>query len=170
MALTVTPALAMVLLPRAPSWAREPFFVRGLKSLYARVLGGLSTRPRIVSSVALAIVLLTVGLGGTFGEEFLPEFREGHYVLQLSAVPGTSLPEMMRLGRHITDDLLHNVKVDGKPVIATAEEQAGRAELGEDPWGPHRAEIHVELVPDVPGRGQPRPRSRSAGVLDGYRA
>src|SRR5204862_7690633 len=25
--------------------------------------------------------------------------------------------------------------------------QVGRAELGEDPWGPHRSEFHVELKP-----------------------
>ena len=89
-----------------------------------------------------------------FGEEFLPEFREGHFVVQVSAVPGTSLPEMMRLGGRISQDLSQSVTYNGKPVIDTIELQAGRAELGEDPWGPHRAEFHIELVPNVPGQAQ----------------
>jgi Cu/Ag efflux pump CusA len=71
--------------------------------------------------------------------ELLPEFREGHFVLQVFAAPGTSFPEMLRMGRQISDQLLKNER------IATVEQQVGRAELGEDPWGPHRCEFHVEL-------------------------
>ncbi|HEY5914918.1 MAG TPA: efflux RND transporter permease subunit, partial [Verrucomicrobiae bacterium] len=70
---------------------------------------------------------------------FLPEFREGHFVLQVFAAPGTSLPEMLRIGTRISEELL---KI---PEIDTVEQQVGRAELGEDPWGPHRTEFHVEL-------------------------
>jgi hypothetical protein len=43
-----------------------------------------------------------IGAASRFGEEFLPEFREGHFVLQAS-VSGNALP-MMRLGL-ISDDL-----------------------------------------------------------------
>ena len=37
--------------------------------------------------------------------------------------------------------MLQNTNID------TVEQQVGRAELGEDPWGPHRSEFHVELKP-----------------------
>ena len=77
----------------------------------------------------------------SFGGEFLPEFREGHFVLQVNAAPGTSLPEMLRIGREISNALLEH------PNIATVEQQVGRAELGEDTWGPHRSEFHVDLKP-----------------------
>ena len=33
--------------------------------------------------------------------------------------------------------------------MQTIEQQIGRAELGEDTWGPHRSEFHVELKPDA---------------------
>jgi Cu/Ag efflux pump CusA len=33
------------------------------------------------------------------------------------------------------------------PGIATVEQQIGRAEQGEDTWGPHRSEFHLELEP-----------------------
>ena len=62
-------------------------------------------------------------------------------MLQLVAAPGTSLPEMLRIGTRVSEELLKN------PHIDTVEQQVGRAELGEDPWGPHRSEFHVELKP-----------------------
>lgn len=154
-ALTVTPALASFLLPGAAARSpREPLFIRGFKRGYAAVLGSLLAVPWLLVGVVLAAT------GGAayallhFGEEFLPEFREGHFVVQVSAVPGTSLPEMLRIGGRISHDLHQNVCVNGKPVIDTIELQAGRAEQGEDPWGPHRAEFHIELLPDVPGAAQ----------------
>lgn len=48
---------------------------------------------------------------------------------------------MLRVGAQISEQLLRNTN------IATVEQQIGRAELGEDPWGPERCEFHVELKP-----------------------
>ncbi len=154
-ALTATPALAALLLPRAAERAAgEPLLLRGMKRAYAAFLGLLLPWPKTVLLLGAAASLGAVALVLRMGQEFLPEFREGHFVLQVSAVPGTSLPEMLRLGEVIAGDLQKNVLVDGQPVIEAIGFQAGRAELGEDPWGPHRSEFHVELVPDVPGDAQ----------------
>jgi Cu/Ag efflux pump CusA len=49
---------------------------------------------------------------------------------------------MRRLGGQISAEIL---KIPG---IQSVEEQIGRAEMGEDTWGPHRGEMHVELKPD----------------------
>src|SRR5262249_35023395 len=79
-------------------------------------------------------------LGGTF----MPDFREGHFVLQVSSsIPGTSLDEMLALGRRISAEVL------ALPYVKSIEQQVGRAELGEDTWGPHRSEFHIELKPDA---------------------
>src|SRR5262249_54304102 len=118
--------------PRLQSW---------LRGLYEKVLGGVALRPwPVIGAVALFVVFALSRLP-TLGGAFLPEFREGHFVLGVSAQPGTSLPEMMRIGKQISDALLKN------PHIATVEQQVGRAELGEDTWGPHKSEFHVELRP-----------------------
>ncbi len=154
-ALTVTPALACLLLPKAAArQPLEPGFLRRLKHIYRVMLGWFMRWPRTILLGGGLASLGAVFLLARFGEEFLPEFREGHFVVQLSAVPGTSLPEMMRLGERVSHDLLEHVTVNGQPVIATVEMQAGRAELGEDPWGPHRSELHIELIADVPGAAQ----------------
>lgn len=170
-ALTVTPALCMVLLPRAANWAREPFFIRWIKSGYAWLIGHLTLHPRPVVGFAIILVIGTVTLllkPNQFGGEFLPEFREGHFVLQVSNIPGTSLHEMLRTGKNITRALLEDVKVDGKPAIDTVEHQIGRAELGEDPWGPHRSEFHLELKPDTPGAQQSEVQEQIRELLKGY--
>jgi CzcA family heavy metal efflux pump len=154
-ALTVTPALSMVLLPRiAHRASSEPIHIRVLKAGYSRLMRVAQRWPRLLVGSALVACLACLAVIPGLGSEFLPEFREGHFVVQVNAVPGTSLTEVMRLGRIICDDMLNNVRVDGEPVIATVEQQAGRAELGEDPWGPHRCEFHVELKPGIPGAQQ----------------
>ncbi len=154
-ALTVTPAMSCILLPGAAMRTpREPFFIHWMKSAYRKMLSGLLPWPRLtIIGGLLATAAAVIGLL-QFGESFLPAFREGHFVAQVSAVPGTSLPAMIRIGREISDDLLKNVTIDGKPAIATVEFQAGRAAQSEDPWGPHRSELHIELIPGVPGEQQ----------------
>ena len=73
----------------------------------------------------------------------MPEFREGHYILHMVAVPGTSLAESIRLGKLVTAELLKN------PHIRSVSQEAGRAENGEDTFGPHYSELHVDLEPLV---------------------
>src|SRR5207244_7538681 len=76
-----------------------------------------------------------------FGGEFLPEFREGHFILHIAAIPGTSLEESLALGEKVTKELLMN------PHIRSVSQQAGRAENGEDTWGTHYSELDVDLKP-----------------------
>ncbi|MES1166737.1 MAG: efflux RND transporter permease subunit, partial [Pseudomonadota bacterium] len=84
---------------------------------------------------------------------------EGHFVIGLSTAPGASLAETMRIGKYVSAELL---KI---PEIDTTEQQIGRAEQGEDTWGPERSELHVELKPDLPGRVQAAVEEQIRDVL-----
>jgi len=137
-ALIVTPALALVLLPAAPAPARELAPLRLLRRGYTRLLHS-RIAPRLAFGLLAALGAVGAWAVPRLGLEFLPKFREGHFVLQLSSAPGTSLAEMKRVGARVAAALLAN------PHIATVEQQIGRTELGEDPWGTHRSEFHVEL-------------------------
>ncbi len=139
-ALTATPALCYALLSRTKPH-EEPDYLRRLKTFHRHLLERLSRRPKTIISAALALFVAALASLPFFGGEFLPDFREGHFVVQITMAPGTSLEEMLRLGRRISADLL---KI---PAVKSVEEQAGRAQGGEDTWGPHRGEIHVELKP-----------------------
>jgi Cu/Ag efflux pump CusA len=50
---------------------------------------------------------------------------------------------MLSAGKRISEDVL------ALPYVQTVEQQVGRAELGEDTWGPHRSEFHVEFKADA---------------------
>jgi len=137
-ALTLTPALAFVFFERGAQNAGEPRLQRWLKSAYRGVLGFVARWPR-ATMAAVAIVCLGALTRLPSVGQLLPDFREDHFVLQILSAPGTSLPEMLRMGHDMEVELLKNTNVD------TVSQQAGRAELGEDPWGPHRCEIHLNL-------------------------
>ncbi|MEY4386906.1 MAG: hypothetical protein RLY20_2189 [Verrucomicrobiota bacterium] len=139
-ALTLTPALAFLFFDQGVNKEQEPRLQRWLKAIYLRLLGLVANRPRTII-VAVGLLCLAALTRLPKGGEFLPDFREGHLVVGMNAAPGTSLPEMLRLGRLISQELLKNGHID------TVEQQAGRAELGEDPWGTHRCELHIELKP-----------------------
>ncbi|MDB6033922.1 MAG: heavy metal efflux pump, cobalt-zinc-cadmium, partial [Verrucomicrobiales bacterium] len=140
-ALTLTPALSLIFFRKGVRSTSEPWLQRFLKRVYGNLLSFVFRWPRLIIGVVLVICLVALTRLPFFGGEFLPEFREGHFVLQISTVPGTSLPEMLRIGHSISVALLENKN------IATVEQQVGRAEQGEDPWGPHRCEFHVDLKP-----------------------
>jgi len=139
-ALTVTPALCFLILSRVTPHV-EPNYVRWLKEWHRRWLDNVSRRSRTVIGLALGLCLGATATLPFFGGEFLPELHEGHYVLHMSAVPGTSLAESIRLGKLVTAELLKN------PHIRSVEQQAGRAENGEDTFGPQYSELHVDLQP-----------------------
>lgn len=141
-ALTVTPALAALLL-RTESAHREPAWLRTLRAAHRRSLAACTRHVR-VTVVALAVAMLaTLSLLPLLEGEFMPTFKEGHFVAQVGTrVPGTSLHEMSRLGMKISTELLK------LPFIATVAQQIGRAEQGEDTWGPERSEFHIELKAD----------------------
>jgi CzcA family heavy metal efflux pump len=138
-ALTVTPALSLVLLPNAASRAKELWLLTRARDLYRRLLASFARRPWTAALLAAVICAASLLVVPRLGTEFLPEFREGHFVLQISAAPGTSIQESKRIGKQISDALLAN------PHIDTVEQQIGRAELDADTFGPHRSEFHVEL-------------------------
>jgi CzcA family heavy metal efflux pump len=139
-ALTVTPALCYALLSRSKPH-EEPVYLRKLKSVHRRALEKISNRPKTIVVIALLAFSAALATLPFFGGEFLPDFREGHFVVGITMAPGTSLPEMKRLGTQISAELL---KI---PQIQSLEEQIGRAEGGEDTWGSHRGEMHIELKP-----------------------
>jgi CzcA family heavy metal efflux pump len=140
-ALTVTPALARLLIAGRSATTSESRVLQRLKEWYGRLLDRLFGEPGLVVGLTALVgigALLTLPF---FGATFLPEFREGHFLIHMSAVPGTSLEENMRLGRIVTGRLKED------PRVRSVAQRAGRAELSEDTWGTHYTEFEVDLVP-----------------------
>ncbi len=142
-ALTTTPALSALLL--SPKDAHiDPWWLAALKRTQARAIviieRHLHAALAVVAAVFVGSLLLLPFLGGAF----VPEFREGHLVVQVNSnAPGTSLDEMLSLGKRLSRDFL------ALPYVATVEQQVGRGSNSDDTAGPHQSEFHIELKPDV---------------------
>ena len=142
-AMTSTPALCALLLRRHEARA-EAHWLQTLKVWQRRAVQYVDAHLQLTGLVLIALVVGAAGALPFLGGTFMPDFREGHFVLQVSSsIPGTSLEEMLSLGERISADVL------ALPYVKTIEQQVGRAALGEDTWGPHRSEFHVEFKPDA---------------------
>jgi CzcA family heavy metal efflux pump len=141
-AMTATPALCALLLRRHDA-RPESGWLRRLKMWQRQAVHGVANHFKVVVAVLIGCVI-AAGVALPFlGGTFMPDFREGHFVIQVSSsIPGTSLEQMLNVGKRISAEIL------ALPYVASVEQQVGRAELGEDTWGPHRSEFHVELKPD----------------------
>ncbi|WP_374546743.1 efflux RND transporter permease subunit [Rhodoblastus sp.] len=148
-ALTVTPALAMILLAKDKKSAAEaekpPPVVRLIREPYERLLAKITRFPTAVMAGAAATTLGGLLLLPLFGSAFLPEFKEGHYTLHLTAAPGTSIAESLRMGRLVTDIL------NDLPWVRSVSQRVGRAELADDTSGTQASEIEVDLKPGLSG-------------------
>jgi len=140
-ALTITPALCLVLLPKRAETDHTPGYVGYLKHRYVQVLERISEHPKTVLITVAVLCAISLATLPFFGGAFLPELREGHFIVHMSAVPGTSIEESLRLGKEVTKELLKN------PHIRSVGQRVGRAEKADDTWGTHYSEFNVDLVP-----------------------
>ncbi len=138
-ALTVTPALSYFLLPKAVEKARDPHYIAAMKSSYRTCLRWLSERPKTLIITAIALCVLAAAAVPFLGGSFLPDLREGHFIVHMSELPGTSLDESVRVGKIITGELL---KIRDVQSVA---QQIGRAEMADDVWGTHYSEVYIAL-------------------------
>jgi Cu/Ag efflux pump CusA len=168
-ALTITPALCYLLLARrkhfdtttATSLRHDTPLIRVLQCLYSRVLGAIMGWPKLavtLSLVACAVAFLQIArLGG----EFLPELREGHYIVHTASLPGTSLQESMRIGGQLVQAF------QSVPGVVSVSQWAGRAERGADTYGSHYSEYEVRLN-SLSGPEQARVLDRLREILGRY--
>jgi CzcA family heavy metal efflux pump len=142
-ALTAAPALCALLLRRTDAHTPARWLIR-LKGWQAKTLQAATAHFKLIATTVLVLFLAAAVALPFLGGTFMPDFREGHFVMQVSSsVPGTSIQEMMDVGERISTEVLQ------LPYVQSIEQQIGRAQMGEDTWGPHRSEFHVELKPDA---------------------
>jgi CzcA family heavy metal efflux pump len=140
-ALTVTPALCSILLPKAKSILKghDPWLIRALKRIYGPSLSFSLDHPWLVLSSS-GVLLLAAGVGvSQMGRSFLPEFNEGSLTVSAVTIPGTSLAESDQLGTALEKILLT------VPEVRSTARRTGRAELDEHVQSVESAEIDVDL-------------------------
>ncbi|MBB3349681.1 efflux RND transporter permease subunit [Sphingomonas sp. BK069] len=139
-ALTVTPAMCLLLLPSAPlTGERDTRIVAALKRRYVGFL------PRVVGRPALAVGivasgLLLAGVGyATFKDQFLPDFRETDFLMHFVEKPGTSIEAMDRITIRASKELR------SIPGVRNFGAHIGRAEQADEVVGPNFTELWISL-------------------------
>jgi CzcA family heavy metal efflux pump len=161
--LTVTPALAAVLLGRYFDRARarrearglifhggeaaDSWIVRRLKAIDRVQLDFTLRHPNWVMGTFYGLALVAIAAVTQLGREFLPPFNEGTITVTLIATPGTSLSESNRIGALAEKELLAIGEV------ALVSRRTGRAELDEHAEGVYSSELEIDFKPG--GRRQP---------------
>ncbi|WP_157246119.1 efflux RND transporter permease subunit [Nonomuraea typhae] len=143
-ALTVTPALASLLLRRT-AVPRENRAHR----LYRRVLGWSVPRPAI--AYAVAGVLLLAGLGTAAfaiapraGATLMPVFQDRDLLIRWEAPPGTSQPAMVKAGEQVRSELR------AIPGVRGVAGHVGRAIASDQVVGINSGILWVGLTPAAP--------------------
>jgi len=136
-ALTLTPALCYALLPRLDT--REPPYIAWLKRQHHRALEFIARHSTAVVAFTAAACVAAAAALPFLGGEFLPDFKEGHYIVRMTLAPGSSTGASLKVGAAISRELLKS------PDIQSVSQEVGRAEQGEDIAGPEYSELHVEL-------------------------
>ena len=157
-ALIVTPALSLMLLPQAIH-EREAPLVTWLKDRYRRILPGLVAAP----GMALGIVAASLAIAGAafpfLGEEFLPHFKEYDFLMHWVEKPGTSLDAMRRITLRASDELR------AVPGVRNFGAHIGRAEVADEVVGINFTELWISLDPEVDYAGTV---GKIQSVVDGY--
>ena len=104
-ALTVTPALSMILLRNAPLRSYDPPLVVWLKRGYAWLLARVIHRPRPAYLLVILTVLAGIAAVPALGESLVPTFKERNFLGHFITKPGTSLAEETRIVTRVQRDL-----------------------------------------------------------------
>jgi CzcA family heavy metal efflux pump len=142
-ALTVTPALCLMLFGRRGPPAGESPVAGFLRDRYRSLLLRVEKRPALMICGVAVVLAAGLAMLPFLSSEFLPQLREGHYIVHMTSIPGTSLDESLRIGRRVSLELM---KIPGLRYVS---QQAGRAEQGEETRGSNAAELGLDFDPDV---------------------
>jgi CzcA family heavy metal efflux pump len=134
-ALTVTPALALILLHNAPLERRESPLVRWLHRGYERLLSPVIRHPRPAFVASALVIALGAAVVPRLGEELFPRFKENDFLIHWVTKPGTSLPEERRIVTAASKELrqIPGVRNFGSHIgQALSADEVGGADFGEN--------------------------------------
>jgi CzcA family heavy metal efflux pump len=142
-ALTLTPALTLMLLRNTPIERRESPLVRVLQRGYTALLTRVVRRPRWTYAGVLAVTAVGVVVAPTLGQSLFPHFKEPDFLIHWVTQPGTSDAEMERTTVEVSNALR---KIPG---LRNFGAHIGQAFQGEEVAGVNLGENWVTIDPSV---------------------
>jgi Cu/Ag efflux pump CusA len=140
-ALTVTPALSLMLLGKTAGLERESPIAVWLSGRYDAALRRVIAAPRKVMLVAGVAVLAGIGVWPLLGQSLLPTFKERDLLVDWSTPPGTSHVETHRITSRVSSELR------SLPGVRSVGAHVGRAVTGDQVVGINSSQIWIGLDP-----------------------
>ena len=140
-AVTVTPALALIMLRKAPLRRRESPVVRVLQRRYTAGLARIVKRPRRAYAGGVALLLAALVILPGLGQTLFPTFKERDFLIHWLTPPGTSVAEQVRVTERLSADLR------AIPGVRSFGSHIGQAFLGEEVAGVNFGENWLSLDP-----------------------
>jgi CzcA family heavy metal efflux pump len=142
-ALTVTPALILILLSNAPVHERVSPIIPWLHRTYDRLLGPTVKTPRLAYASFGLLMVAGIAVWPLLGQELLPSFKERDFLMHWLTKPGTSHPEMVRISRLACQELRTI------PGVRNCGSHIGQALLMDEVYGIYFGENWVSVDPAV---------------------
>ena len=146
--LTVTPALALLLLSGTARNGHQTPLSRRIHNAYGSLLSRLLRRTRPMFLAAAAVVVVVAVAAGAvtaphLGDSFVPPFKEGDILIRWEGAPGTSREEMNRIAALAGAELRSIQGVRG------VGGHTGRAITSDQVVGTNAGEIWVNIDPSA---------------------
>ena len=143
-ALTVTPALILILLDNAPMRRdRLSPIIPWLHRAYDRILRPSLKTPRYAYSSFAVLMVAGILVWPFMGQELLPSFKERDFLMHWLTKPGTSHPEMVRISTRACQELRTI------PGVRNCGSHIGQAVLMDEVYGIYFGENWVSVDPAV---------------------
>jgi CzcA family heavy metal efflux pump len=158
-ALTVTPAMALILLSRAPVERRRSPVTAWVQGQYTRLLGRIIDKPRGAYAGVVALTLIAAFIVPHLGQSLFPTFRERHFLIHWITAPGTSADEERRMVTMLSTEL------KAIPGVRSFGSHIGQAFLGEEVVGINFGENWIGIDPNA---DYDKTVTAVRNVVDGY--
>ncbi|HET9908944.1 MAG TPA: efflux RND transporter permease subunit [Anaerolineales bacterium] len=141
-AVTITPALSLILLSKTNLELRESPFTTRLQGGYERNLSRAVKSPGL-ANIAIVVLVVAAVIAVPFlkRDTTLPAFREPYLMVRFEAAPGTSHPEMNRIVSRATSELR------GISGVSNVGAHVGRAVFGDETGNVNSAELWISIDP-----------------------
>lgn len=138
-ALTLTPALCYMMLGHAHLEAEDSPIIKYIKRNYIQLLYSIEKNYKAIITISFITIAMGLGVLPLFKNQFIPALHEGHFIMHMTAVPGTSEEASLRLGQKVSSTIR---KIEG---VKSVTQWVGRAQNGADTFGTHYSEFEIEI-------------------------
>jgi len=142
-AVTITPALCLILLRDSRLNERGSPFAAWLIRHYERLLTRVTRKPGLTYVMVIVVTIAGVGTWPLLGHSLLPSFKERDFLMHWVTDPSTSHPEMMRI------TTLASKELRAIPGVRNFGAHIGQAFLADEVVGVHFGENWISVDPAV---------------------